>query len=238
MANNKKAKKVEVKKEEKEVVEELEEVIDDEFDDEEEATFVKPAKAEKKEVVKKESNTKDCEKILKVYLPIAQFCVMVAILITLIFIAVYANTVAGQYRSKNTTSTETETTEATEDSEYDVSMFKEIDKDEFIDMVKDKKKKYFVYTGRSTCGYCRQMLPNLQKSVNEYDYTLYYFDTENVTQDDVDDIKKLDEVFETDFPATPMVYYVGNGKVNDVNEGYTEYDTYASFLESNDVDKK
>ena len=47
-----------------------------------------------------------------------------------------------------------------------------------------------------------------------------------------------DETFEEDFPATPMVYLVGKGEVKDVNEGYTEYDTYVKFLEDNGVEKK
>ena len=121
---------------------------------------------------------------------------------------------------------------------YDTSMFEEIDIDEFIELFNNKKKYYFVYTGRPTCSYCQKMIGNYQKSVDEYDYELYYYDTQDVTSEIINKVKDLDETFEEDFPATPMVYLVGKGEVKDVNEGYTEYDTYVKFLEDNGVEKK
>ena len=121
---------------------------------------------------------------------------------------------------------------------YDTSMFEEIDIDEFIELFNNKKKYYFVYTGRPTCSYCQKMIGNYQKSVDEYDYELYYYDTQDVTSEIINKVKDLDETFEEDFPATPMVYLVGKGEVKDVSEGYTEYDTYVKFLEDNGVEKK
>ena len=102
----------------------------------------------------------------------------------------------------------------------------------------DEDSKAFVYTGRPTCSYCTLMIGNLIKSVEDYDYTLYYLNTDNLDSDSTGKITELDEILEKDFPATPMVYLVGDGKVYDVNEGYTDYATYTKFLEDNDVEKR
>ena len=121
--------------------------------------------------------------------------------------------------------------------EYDVSMFTEISFDDFKEMYKEDKH-YFVYTGRSTCGYCVAFLPTLQQSVSEYDYTLYYLDIDKVSQEQLQEIAKLHSKYETTIGATPMVYLMGKKNVVAVNVGYTEYETYAKFLEDNGVKKR
>ena len=121
--------------------------------------------------------------------------------------------------------------------EYDTSMFTEISVEDFMDMYEENKK-YFVYTGRSTCGYCVAFLPYLQQSVSEYDYTLYYLDIDKLTKDDFNDIAELDDDFAATIGATPMVYVIKNKNLVDVNEGYTEYSSYSDFLEDNGVKKR
>lgn len=139
----------------------------------------------------------------------------------------------------NGTTASTEGDDTTEEVEYDVSMFKEITAEEFIKMFKEKDgKRYYVYTGTSSCSYCIAFLPSLQKSVEEYDYTLYYLDVAKVTQDEVTEIQELDDKFAEFFGYTPMVFVTKNAEVRDVNEGYVEYETYAKFLEDNKVSKK
>jgi len=123
--------------------------------------------------------------------------------------------------------------------EYDVSMFKEITAKEFIKMFKEKDgKRHYIYTGTSSCSYCIAFLPSLQKSVEEYDYTLYYLDVASVTQEEMEEIQGLDDKFKEFFGYTPMVFVTKNAVVRDVNEGYVEYETYAKFLEDNKVSKK
>ena len=222
---------------EKELIEDKEEDLIDfvEYDDEdgeyEEYTPKKKQEGKDERVNKshKEINF-DCMK----YLPIATFVVSLISLIVSLVVLSKVNDLDGSTTKKKTTNEE----ETTETAEYDTSMFKEIDADEFVDLINNKKEYYFVYTGRPSCGYCQMMIGNYQKSVKEYDYDLYYYDTEYVTSEIVEKIQGLDEIFEEDFPATPMVYLVGKGGVKDVNEGYTEYDIYAQFLEDNGVDKK
>ena len=124
-----------------------------------------------------------------------------------------------------------------EQVEYDTSMFTEISIDDFMDMYK-KDKKYFVYTGRATCGYCVAFLPTLQQSISEYDYTLYYLDVDKLSNDDLTKIAELHDDFADTIGGTPMVYVMGKKDVKDINRGYTEYSTYASFLEKNGIKKR
>lgn len=231
-------KKFDNKKELKEIEEVEEDIIDfEEFDDEDEVEVEvfknKPAKKEKvvtsKSTEKREPVTLDCMK----YLPIATFVISLLALIISIVILCKVNKLEGGTTKKNTSTDDTE-----EVTGYDTSLFTEITADEFISFIKDKKNTHFVYTGRPSCSYCQMMIGNYIKSVKEYDYTLYYFDTETVTSDDIATIQSFDEVFKQDFPATPMVYLVGNWGVEDVSEGYVEYATYAAFLEANGVKKK
>ena len=64
---------------------------------------------------------------------------------------------------------ETKTDDTEENTEYDVSMFTSIDVDGVVDAFKSSEMKV-IYMGRSTCGYCVQFLPNLQKAQEEYGY--------------------------------------------------------------------
>lgn len=129
--------------------------------------------------------------------------------------------------------------EQVQEAEYDVSMFTEISAKDFIKMFKEKDgKRHYIYTGTSSCSYCIAFLPSLQKSVEEYDYTLYYLDVAKVTQEEMEEIQGLDEKFKEFFGYTPMVFVTKNAVVRDVNEGYVEYETYAKFLEDNKVSKK
>ena len=101
-----------------------------------------------------------------------------------------------------------------------------------------KDKTYFVYTGRSTCGYCVAFLPMLQQSISDYDYTLYYLDIDKLSNEDLTKIAELHDDFADTIGGTPMVYAMGKKDVKDINRGYTEYNTYASFLEKNGIKKR
>ena len=65
--------------------------------------------------------------------------------------------------------------------------------------------------------------------------------TGSLTQSLAEEIQGMDEVLGDEnslFGSTPMVYAIKNGKVIDVNAGYTEYSTYEEFLKNNDVEEK
>lgn len=125
-----------------------------------------------------------------------------------------------------------------EENRYDISKFTSITSNDFINMFNEKNKTYFVYTGRSTCGYCVQFVPILNQSIKEYDYTIHYLDVSTVDDSAYETITDIDSKLEENFGYTPMVFAIRDGKVIDVNEGYTEYSVYKTFLEKNDVQSK
>ena len=128
--------------------------------------------------------------------------------------------------------------EEDKETEYDVSMFKSITSNDFINMFNEKNKTYFVYTGRSSCGFCVKFLPVLQQSIKDYDYSVYYLDVLTVDDSAYKTITNIDAKLEENFGYTPMVFAIRDGKVIDVNEGYTEYSVYKKFLEQNNVHLK
>lgn len=144
--------------------------------------------------------------------------------------------------SKNSKTT-TEAKAAEEKTEYDVSMFKSIDTDKFIELFK-KDEKSFIYLGRSTCGYCVQFLPSLQKAQEEYGYKTYYLDITTVSDKGMKKIQKLDKFLKNNYGYTPLVLVVKNGKIlnKEVDGyegvGYTEYKTFEKFLKKLDYEKK
>ena len=139
---------------------------------------------------------------------------------------------------KAETKEETKTDDTEENTEYDVSMFTSIDVDGVVDAFKSSEMKV-IYMGRSTCGYCVQFLPNLQKAQEEYGYETLYLDISTVDSDGQSKIVDLDkDFFEENYGATPTVLLVKDNKIVDSHVGYSEYDDYAKFLEKNGFSKK
>lgn len=185
---------------------------------------------------KEEFNLMNEVKGLKILTCISICITIISLLLSLIILNKVSN---GNFSSNSGSGNSGSGTDTgtNEKVEYDTSMFTEIKLDDFLDMYEENDE-FFVYTGRSTCGYCVAFLPYLQQSVSEYDYTLYYLDVDKLSNDDLTEIAELDDKFKTTIGGTPMVYVMGNEDVVDINQGYTDYDTYASFLEDNGVKKR
>lgn len=244
VTKKKKDKKVEVLEEEIDMSEfddedfedeEIESVVDEDYDDEDFDEEEAPKTTKVKKVSSKEQSYLDLNRVMSIATLVISALALIISLIVLSKVSFIAKQFDDGKKESKVDSELNE--EGSYEADYDTSTFKEISADEFIDMIKEDSKA-FVYTGRPTCSYCTLMIGNLIKSVEDYDYTLYYLDTGEIDNDDIEKIAKLDEILEKDFPATPMVYLVGDGKVYDVNEGYTDYATYTKFLEDNDVEKR
>lgn len=155
-----------------------------------------------------------------------------------IIILLTVNTIIMIVTNGTINTSEDETEQEDNQAEYDVSMFTEIDADGVVNAFKSKELKV-IYMGRSTCGYCVQFLPSLQKAQEEYQYETLYLDISKVNSDGQKKIIGLDEEFFNEYyGSTPTVLLVKDNKIVDKHIGYSEYDDYAKFLEKNGFDKK
>lgn len=122
--------------------------------------------------------------------------------------------------------------------EYDVSMLTAINADNFVEFFKGSDLK-IIYMGREDCGYCVSFLPTLQKSLEDYDYTLHYYDiNSNSDTASVEKIQALDEFFKENYGVTPIVVFVKDNKVVDQLVGAVDYETVESLLVKNNISKK
>ena len=93
-----------------------------------------------------------------------------------------------------------------------------------------------VLIGRTTCPYCQIAEPILQKISKEYNLTIFYLNTDYVTQDEKESLLSSDEFFNSSF-GTPLLMIVGKEEIVDTLEGLADYDQYISFLKKNEFIK-
>ena len=130
-------------------------------------------------------------------------------------------------------------------TEYDVSMFKEIKASDIKKQTKGKTK--VIYIGRESCGWCAAFLPNLWNAQEEYDFKTLYIDIAKIidfNNNDVIDEESFDimnkltgegyeKYMEENFGTTPMILIMKDNKIIDGHTGYTEYETFKEFLDKN-----
>lgn len=134
------------------------------------------------------------------------------------------------------------TTESEYNTDYDVSMFKEIKASELKKNTNDLS---VVYIGRSTCSWCAAFLPRLWEAQEEYGYKTLYIDIAKIM-----DFKNNGEIldqkayniminltgknYETyvkdNFGATPMILIMKNNKIVGAQTGYSEYEEFKKIL--------
>ena len=134
------------------------------------------------------------------------------------------------------------TTESEYNTDYDVSMFKEIKASELKKNTNDLS---VVYIGRSTCSWCAAFLPRLWEAQEEYGYKTLYIDIAKI-MDFTNNGEILDQKayniminltgknYETyvkdNFGATPMILIMKNNKIVGAQTGYSEYEEYKKIL--------
>ncbi len=136
-----------------------------------------------------------------------------------------------------------ETTKESEyNTDYDVSMFKEIKASELKKNTNDLS---VVYIGRSTCSWCAAFLPRLWEAQEEYGYKTLYIDIAKI-MDFTNNGEILDQKayniminltgknYETyvkdNFGATPMILIMKNNKIVGAQTGYSEYEEFKKVL--------
>lgn len=164
-------------------------------------------------------------------------CLVVIIIILLV------NTVLLSINLNGTTKTtkEEKTTETKqENTDYDVSKFKEVDVDGFVEKFKEDEYHLF-YLGRPTCGYCVKFVPILNAVQDAYKFETVYFDISKYSSEEANKIIGLDETFftgeNTAYGYTPMMLITRNGEIVDNQIGYTDQATFEKLV-SKYFDKK
>lgn len=111
---------------------------------------------------------------------IALFTIVSLIAIAII---VYGDLTAGKYRN-NTNSVETQNSTLEMELiayEYYTADYISVDTETITKMIKDKQK-FFLYTGRITCQWCRALVPVLSELALDTKLTIYYLDSENTEE--------------------------------------------------------
>lgn len=161
--------------------------------------------------------------------------VIVALLVIIIIALIFGVSKLYSNNDSNTKDTEYNT-------EYDVSMFKEISASEIEENTKDKLS--VVYVGRSTCSWCAAFLPSLQKAQKEYGYETLYVDIAKIIdfsngdvidQDSYDTMMALtgddyDGYMKENFGSTPMILIMKDNKIVGAQTGYSEYEDFEKIL--------
>ena len=147
-------------------------------------------------------NELDSKRIRNIYIMLIAILCMTIISTTAIlaYVAVHWNDKMNNNRVNNT--------------EYDVSKFTEISYNQFMDTYKENKQT-LIYIGRATCIHCVNFIPVLKDAQDKYDYETYYLDISDITEQEYNNIKKLNNFLDENFGGTPMVIIVKNGKIID-----------------------
>ncbi len=161
--------------------------------------------------------------------------IIIALLALNIIISAIKGSSNSSETNKKTTTTTTETI-----ANYDVSSFKAINTDEFIEAFNGSENT-LIYLGRPDCGYCIKFVPVLTEVQNKYKFQTLYLDINTVSQEDVNRIIALDNDFftgkDTAYGYTPMTLIVKDGKIVDSQIGHSSASTLEALV-SKYFDKK
>lgn len=100
--------------------------------------------------------------------------------------------------------------------------------------IMDSKTEQLIYIGSPNCGYCQQFAPVLEEITTTYDLKYEYLNTAEITGGT---LTKLLNMLGTD-ASTPQIVVVKNGKVVNIQTGYTDREGYFKFLQDNGVISK
>ncbi len=164
------------------------------------------------------------------------------IIIALLALNIIISAINGTSGSRNSTNENTKSTTPTTQvtADYDVSKFKAINANQFIDAYNGDETK-LIYLGRPDCGFCVKFVPVLTEVQNKYKFETLYLDINTVNQDDVNRIIALNNDFfsgsDTAYGYTPMTLIVKDGKILDSQIGYSSASTLEALV-SKYFDKK
>ena len=107
--------------------------------------------------------------------------------------------------------------------------FVELDNTRIQENMKSLKRQLrFVYIGRETCPYCREFAPKLKEASKSINYTIYFIDTENKT----DELAKFAEHYHIDSIPTLLVFKDGQLQETLTNSSDINLNDLKEFLKN------
>lgn len=86
---------------------------------------------------------------------------------------------------------------------------------------------------QTTCRHCINFKPVMTKAYNKYDFKLYWFEADELTNNDYNTLKNTYEL--DGYEGTPYTFITKNGEFVDKISGDRSYDDLIEFLENNQV---
>lgn len=86
---------------------------------------------------------------------------------------------------------------------------------------------------QTTCSHCINFKPVMTKAYNKYDFKLYWFEADELTNNDYNTLKNTYEL--DGYEGTPYTFITKNGEFVDNISGERSYDALIEFLENNNV---
>ena len=177
--------------------------------------------------------------------------IIIAIILAINTVVLICNGGTSKSEAKPETNN-SETTNESTDSGYDVSMMDSISLSDALGLFSDKGS-YVIYIGRSDCGACVSYLPALQKAQSDLGYTTKYLNLYDMDESDANYSKFIDKLT-VKYPMqvngeevtkefgewvgyTPMTVVIKNGKMVDGEIGAISYDSLVSMLKEHGFGK-
>lgn len=94
----------------------------------------------------------------------------------------------------------------------------------------------FMFIGRETCGYCSQFKESINEAMKDYDFMIYYIDTDTfASEDEFNELVATDSYMSENEWGTPLSFLYKDGKRVNVLNGYVETSELIKFLKDNKV---
>ncbi len=118
-------------------------------------------------------------------------------------------------------------------SEDEKKELSEIDVEKYLEL-KDEKEASAIYIARPTCQYCQIQEPIIRNVAYEYNLTIHYLNTDEMSSEDSREFVKSDDAFKEGF-GTPCTIVVKDGKIVGKVEGLMDRQTMVDFFKSNGI---
>ncbi len=93
-----------------------------------------------------------------------------------------------------------------------------------------------MFIGRETCGYCTKFKDSIKTAMKDYDFMVYYIDTDTFSgQDEFNELVATDKYMSENQWGTPLNLLYKDGKRIDVLNGFVEAPELVKFLQTNKV---